>query len=434
MVTTLDPAPRVPRASSLSCPSCGAAIVLKSQGWATTVACASCSAVLDATDPNLAILQQHGSAMRVEPRIPLGSRGTWSGAPWEVVGFQQVTITVDEEDYSWTEYVCFNPYRGFLYLSEYNGHWNVIEKLRRRPQVDTSGSRPVASLDGKSFKHFQTAEAVTTFAIGEFPWELRVGDRLQARDFIDPPYILSAEASDGEVTWSMGTYTDSEQLRKAFGVPSPFPRPQGVFANQPNRFRGPARSIGVTAVLLHVAMIAMLVLNVATAGNQVVLSQAYTYDRADSTNATLVTPTFELTGRPSRVALTLDTDVDNNWAFFTLSLINEQTGDVREVEQQVSAYHGTDSDGSWSEGGQRETVHLSSVPSGRYFLRIAAEGGEFGRPPVRYTLVVKRDVPSYLLYFFAALALIVPTVLALFPWASFEGRRWSESDYASSES
>ncbi len=426
----LDPAQARPRASSLSCPSCGSAIALRTEGWSASVVCASCGSVLDATDPNLAVLQSQANRISVEPRLPLGSRGTWSGATWEAVGFQQVTITVDDTDYSWTEYVCFNPYRGFLYLSEYQGHWNVIEKLRRRPTENTSGARPVATFDGRTFKHFQTATAVSTFALGEFPWELRVGDSVIAKDYVDPPFILSAEASEGEVTWSLGTYTSSDLIRLAFRIDARFPSPSGVFANQPNPYSGLARSVGRTLLLFLAAFAVMLGLNVAFAGNTTAFEQAYVFDRADSTSNALVTPTFELTGRPSRVEVGLLADLRNDWVYFNLSLINEVTGEVRDFSAQMSYYAGRDSDGNWSEGGRREKVHLSSVPSGRYFLRIAPEGGEASGVAVNYTVTVKRDVPSYLFYLFAALALALPAVLALIPSASFEGRRWSESDYA----
>jgi hypothetical protein len=103
---------------------------------------------------------------------------------------------------------------------------------------------------------------------------------------------------------------------------------------------------------------------------------------------------------------------------------------VRDFERQVSYYSGRDSDGDWSEGGPRESIHLSAVPAGRYFLRVAPEGGEPGKPLVHYSVTVTRDVPSYLFYLFAGLALLVPVALAALPAASFEGRRWAESDYA----
>jgi len=36
---------------------------------------------------------------------------------WEVIGFQVRTIRVQGIDYSWGEYLLFNPYEGFRYLT-----------------------------------------------------------------------------------------------------------------------------------------------------------------------------------------------------------------------------------------------------------------------------------------------------------------------------
>ena len=425
-MTTPVASQMIPRAAALNCPSCGAAIELHAQGWAVSVVCAACGAQLDATDPNLAVLQ-HGERVTLTPRIPLGTRGMWKGTPWEAIGCQEVTVTVEGVVYAWTEYVCFNPYRGFLYLSEYKGHWNVIEKLRRRPIV-VRGDQPVAQLDGRQYKHFQTATARTAAAVGEFPWEVRVGDTVVAQDYVDPPFILSAEASDGEVTWSQGTYTRPEAIAKAFGL-GPLIQPVGVFANQPNPHAGLPGRMGRRFLLALLAFVAMFAVNVSFAANRVVLTQQATFDRSVIDNAAFVTAPFELDGRPSGVALDLTAALDNDWVFFTLSLINEQTGETREVTRQLEYYTGTDSDGSWTEGDRSETVRLAAVPAGRYFLRVEPEGGEPSRPRVRYTVEVRRDVPHYGFYALAFLALLTPMVFSLFPAAAFESRRWAESDH-----
>lgn len=425
---------KVPRTASLTCASCGAGIELHAQGWAVSVVCAACGAQLDATDPTLKVLQ-YGERVALKPRIPLGTRGTWKGAPWEVIGCQMVTITVDDTDYSWFEYVCFNPYRGFLYLSEYEGHWNVIEKLRRQPGGASSDSHPTVLFDGRTYKHFQTAQARTAAALGEFPWELRVGDTVMSQDFVAPPFILSAEASGGEVTWSQGTYTPPEVIQKAFGLGDTLMRPIGVFANQPNPYAELPKRVFERLLLALIAMMVMIAANVTLSANESVMSARYTFDRTvPSENAAFVTPAFELTGRTSGVALDLNADLSNDWVFFAIALVNDATGETREVTRQLSYYNGTDSDGSWSEGDRTETVRLSSVPAGRYFLRVQPEGGEVGRQAVGYTLTVRRDVPHYGLYGLAFVALLLPAVLALFPSAAFESRRWAESDHAVSGS
>lgn len=428
MVATAG-APVRTRAAGLNCPSCGASLSLATAGWSATVACGTCGAVLDAQDPNLRVLQQQQERILVQPRIPLGTRGMWKGVPWEVVGFQQATITVDEVPYSWREYVCFNPFHGFFYLTEYEGHWNVVEKLRRRPD-DKQADASKLKFNGLDFKHFQSANAVTTFALGEFPWEVIVGDEVRSHDFVSPPYLLSAEVTENETTWSLGTYTDAKVIGKAFSLPSNFGSPVGVFANQPNPHVKSARAIRRTFGYTLLALLVMLVANVVMAKGDVVFEQQLQFDRSQGDTSALVTEPFDIKGRTSSVAFTIQTDLDNDWAFFNLALIEETTGQAIDVGRQVSYYYGRDSDGSWSEGSRNDNFKLGAVPAGRYFLRVAPEGGEPNGKVVNYLVRIRRDVPSYTFYVLAFFALLVPMVISWAPSASFEQRRWAESDHA----
>jgi len=417
------------RAAGLNCPSCGASISLVTAGWSATVACVTCGAVLDAQDPNLRILQEQEQRILVQPRIPLGTRGTWKGVPWEVVGFQQVTITVDEVPYSWREYVCFNPYHGFFYLTEYEGHWNVVEKLRRRPD-DRQADSSRLTFNGLAFRHFQSANAVTTFALGEFPWEVNVGDAVRAHDFVSPPYLLSAEVTEHETTWSLGTYADPKAIAKAFSLGSELRSPVGVFANQPNPHVQSARAIKRTFGFLMLALLVMFGLNMAMSSNEVVFDKQFQFDRAQGDTLALVTDPFDINGRVSNVAFSIQTNLNNDWAFFNIALIEETTGQAIDVGRQVSYYSGTDSDGSWSEGSRSDNFKLGAVAPGQYFLRIAPEGGEVNGGVVNYAVRIRRDVPSYTFYILAFFALLVPAVISWAPSASFEQRRWAESDHA----
>src|ERR1700686_5574677 len=88
--------PPKPQSKALNCPKCGAAITLRSFGQAETVVCESCRSILDAKDPNLAILQQFEIKTRdVRPLIPLGTRGKLRGTDYEVIGFQRGSTKVD---------------------------------------------------------------------------------------------------------------------------------------------------------------------------------------------------------------------------------------------------------------------------------------------------------------------------------------------------
>src|SRR6201987_6043388 len=169
--------PQKPRAQALNCPKCGAAITLRALGQAVSVVCESCHSILDAKDAKLQILQTFEQITSAErPLIPLGTRGKIRGTDYEVIGFERRTIYVDDIPYSWHEYVLFNPYKGFRYLTEYNGHWNDVSVLKALPEMVSSLGPPKVKYLGETYKHFQTAKAETSFVLGEFPWQVRVGE------------------------------------------------------------------------------------------------------------------------------------------------------------------------------------------------------------------------------------------------------------------
>src|SRR5436189_6333454 len=84
------------QAKALNCSKCGAAIVLRSFGQAETVVCASCHCILDAKDPNLAILQQFEiKTSDVRHLITLGTRGKIRGTDSEVIRIQSRRVQAD---------------------------------------------------------------------------------------------------------------------------------------------------------------------------------------------------------------------------------------------------------------------------------------------------------------------------------------------------
>ena len=413
---------------TLACPSCGAAITLRALAWTQTVVCASCASVLDARDPNLAILQRFTKALRVTPAIPLGTRGQWRGAPYEVIGFQVRKIVVDDLPYFWREYLLFNPYHGFRYLTEYDGHWNDVVPLQVAPTTAAYLGKKATVAMGRTFRHFQTATAMTTFVIGEFPWEVHASDKVEASDYTDPPFLLSSERTDDEVTWSHGEYTDGAEIWRAFKAPGDPPVRKGVYVNQPNpfaKYAGIWKPFGVLAA----ALLLMMMLRLVTADGREVHRKGYFLNRADTAGSVFVTPSFDLTGGRANVAVDLETDVQNSWVYLDYALINEATGAAYDFGREVSYYSGRDTDGQWTEGSRRDRVRIADIPGGKYFLRVEAEGPP-GARPVFGTLRVRRDVPSLLPFLLALLALALPPFFLAIRSHAFESRRWAESDYA----
>jgi len=423
----------VPKPKALNCPNCGSAIELRAMGAATTVVCSYCSSTLDAANPQLVILQKWQSQMTVQPLIPLGSRGNLFGAVWEAIGFQQRGITVDGTDYFWREYVLFNPFKGFRYLSEYENHWSFVTPLPSIPVPGVNNyNRPTMTLDGVVYNHFQSAQATTSFVIGEFPWQVRVGEVVGTADYVLPPRMLSAETTVNEVNWSRGEYVEGAAIWAAFQLPNAAPAANGVYSSQPapveNRPGRPWKLFLIFAALL----MGMMIFFSARARQETVLDQTYTYQPVGAGEKSFVTPPFELRGDSANLQVDVTgAELQNEWAFISMALINEQTGEAFDFGRQISFYSGTDGGESWTEDNRSDSATLPSIPGGRYYLRIEPESeSNYVKPtPIKYNVKLVRDVPFYLRYFVGLLLLLVPLVFMGRKGANFEALRWTESDY-----
>ncbi|WP_031500609.1 DUF4178 domain-containing protein [Bryobacter aggregatus] len=422
-----------PKIRAIECPNCGGAVELRGMGSSLHATCTHCMAVLDVSHPAIQIAQTFQKNIeRFQPKIPLGSRGKLEGKLYEVIGFQTRAILADGQRYTWDEYVLYNPFYGFRYLSEYDGHWNDILPLSRLPQPDSAMGQSAVRLDGRKYRLFQSADAKTVGVLGEFPWRVKVGDSVAVADYIDPPGSVSREGTVGEYTWSQSRYVNASEIWQAFQLKTTPPPVKGVYSNQPNPSGSTAgmwKMMFVFSALLLVAMIVTYVL----AGDKKVFESKYTFV-AGSGEPSFVTETFQLAGGNKNVEVDIRTDLENDWAFFGLALINDETGTAYDFGKEVSYYHGSDSDGSWSEGDRKDSVRIGGVPGGRYYLRVEPEmeksavSSVFGGKRMNYQLTVLRDVPVLWPFFVAWPFLLIPPVYALIRRAQFESKRWAEAD------
>jgi len=414
--------------SGLNCPSCGAPLTLSAAGHSLSVVCAQCHSILDAKDPNLQVLEKFEAKQSIKPVIPLGTRGKFEGAEYEVIGFQVRSTDADDMPDSWDEYLLFNRYKGFRYLTVYNGHWNYVKTVPASPERIQVGKKPGAKLMGHTYVLFDTELATTTYVLGEFPWRVHVGEKNGTKDFIAVPRILSCEITEQETVWSLGEYMTGAQVWQAFQLPGHPPPAEGIFANQPAPFAGQASSMWRVCLNLMAAVILLAIIVYMVAGEESVFQHQYSYAPRAGAEASFVTDTFEVKGHPSNVEIAIHTDLRNNWAYFNLALINESTGQGYDFGREITYYPGDDSAGS-----RNDSVIVPSVAPGRYFLRVEPEMDKNAQSMI-YTLEIKRSVPSAAFFWIAAALLLIPPALTTWRAASFEGRRWSQSDFSHQDS
>lgn len=284
---------------------------------------------------------------------------------------------------------------------------------------------PVVRTQGRTYEHFQTSEPVVTYVVGEFPWRVKVGERVRARDFICPPFLVSQEVSGKEVVWSEGVYLEPEEVWAGFKLPDSPPPPMGVAPAQPNPHDGHMTFVKVTAWSFTALIVAAAFALSAVARNELLLEKGFAFVPTAAEKA-VVTEVFELKGHTSNVEVTILGNLNNQWAYISMALINADTDEALDFGREISFYSGVDDEGRWTEGSPADTVYLPQVPSGRYYMRLEPETdtGTFN-----YEVRVRRDVPRRIWAILAVLLIWLPAAWVLWRRYVFEQQRWMESDH-----
>lgn len=413
------------KAQALFCPNCGGQIQLRGFAHTLTAVCQQCLSVLDASTPTLHILQTIQEQQRRTPKIPLGMRGKFGGVEYQAIGFQTRATDSGGVTYEWDEYVLFNPFRGFLYLSEYQGHWNVMRGLRALPEIKHA-KRPDATYGGITYRHFQHYAAETIFVLGEFPWRVRAGEDVVLDDYTAPPHMLSAERTGKEVTWSAGEYATGEQIWQTFGLKDQPPRTVGPYLNQPNPDASRPAEAWRLFKIFFLILLGLAVAISMSLQRAKVLDETHHFVPGQPGEQSFVTSEFDLKGHESNVVVETKSNLDNNWIYLNYALINQETGKAFDFGREISYYNS----GGETEGSKNDRVTIPGVPSGRYYLRVEPEGDANNRTDIEYDIIIHRGVPSILYYVLAAILLLLPPIATAWRSHHFEYARWQESDYA----
>jgi hypothetical protein len=421
------PAPPPPtagpeRARALACPGCGAPVAL-SRPDARAVTCPSCRRLLDVARGDLrvvGILEQRG-----KPPIPLGARGNLRGEALEVLGWLERSMEADGTRYSWDELLLHGP-GGYRWLSVYAGHWLLLRPI---PAGKATGVEERAySCDGRRFRHFQTALARTDQIQGEFYWEVRAGETVRTEDYVAPPYLLSVERTEGEVAWTRGEHVEGSEVWQAFGLPGRPPRPVGIGAAQPNPWRRRAGRAWRAAGLALLALVLLAPILAWHAPRETVASLEVPLRPGQ----VALSDPFDIQGGPQAVAVEASADVRQAWVGLDVALIEEASGESEAMGLELSHYSGVDGGEAWSEGSNSGRAVAGGVRDGRYLLRVEPvleQGARGFVGPVARVRVV-RGVFLLAPLVLAMVAVVAWPIAATAALASFEKRRWEESDHA----
>lgn len=434
------------RTSALACPHCGAAVNLRAAGLTMAAMCGSCGTLIDTANPNLRIIQKASSAQHeLNPLLPIGQRGNFSGHQYEVIGFVE-----RRDQYSrWGEYLLFNPWQGFQWLVNFQGHWTFVTRLPSMPDVEDENG---FTMDGHFYRLFAKGKAEVKGVLGEFYWKVRRGEKALVSDYVAPPFILSKETYPGmqEVAWSRGVYIKPALIEEAFGVKS-LPSPDGTYLNEPNPYKESWDNVKLPYLIVLCALVGIQIFFGMNRPEVQVANSAFQFKRAagqpvsasartptiyENPAATpspgpqekvFVTPHFQIEGHDEKVEVEGSAGVDNSWLDLDIDLVNAKTNQAYPAPMEISYYHGYD-DGAWSEGSQVAKASISGVPPGEYFLSVSPDADP-SINQMEFNVRARRG-GVFFSNLLMSLCLVSIYPLYLF-WRSraFEGARWAESDF-----
>ncbi len=464
---------------AMACLSCGAPynpLAKENASWA----CPTCGAVHEVLAGKLRTIYANQTPPQNKPALELGMVGTFEGFDWTVIGIQRRAVAWEGDSESWQtgetwdEYLLWNPQHGQRWLTESEGHWNW---LRTVPAHLAEGSASIlpGSPPRSQFRHFATYQAMTTWVVGEFDWQVKVGDRYTVTDHVAPPWVLGCERNERETIWSAGQYLDRSEVLSAFergggivGKVALPPPPNTIGPNQPNPYALTVRFLRKLLVgFLGLALVIHLVLSALhppglvadsdftippktpTSADTVLstpIDSSTGIVSADATTTNSVQPAskadsslvrpgsfsigpFDFPSRLGNLELELQCPVSNDWISVDVTLTDRETGRTWIETKEIAYYSGTDSDGGWSEGSTTATIRFDGLEKGSYLLELETDRDPAKTDPLPLHLSVHRNSRSLSWFVLTCLLLCFFPLIGIWRTWSFEARRWADSDH-----
>ncbi len=411
--------------NTINCATCAKPISNYLKGKAFSLVCSNCQShfVFD-KQRNLKLKNQFKKPADLD--IPIGSKGEIEGKTYTVVGY--LLKREEGTSYRWKEYNLRDDDGKIFTLSEFNGHYNLIEEIDYYDEIKTFNSS--INYECSTYHIFNKYKVDLISAQGEFSYQIVNDSVSKVSEFIAPPYILIYESDKNEARYYHGRCILPKQVEKAFEL-AVIPEQIGTGATQ-TMFLGLNYSLFTKIcfgffILLFVIQYYFALTNTSTR----VYQEAFAQSNMNDSTKVLVSNTFQITDAPTALQFDLVSNVNNDWFGVTIELINHTTGDRFEVDKTIEFYSGVDEGESWSEGSKSESVFMSQVPAGTYHINLYPEWGSIVKENNSFEIWVYKDVAMWSNFWVTILVGVILIIIHYLRFRIFESKRWMESNFDS---
>lgn len=401
-----------------SCFNCNTVTHFEVAFEAKTFTCPSCETVYRQSEGQYKFADRFQSGYQ-HTGIELGAKGILRGKEYTVSGIVQKKAY---GSFYWREYILYNEALEFLYLSEADGHWILLEEI---PEEYDVKNHPVSlEYNGTYFDIYDYSNTEIVSAQGYFDFDITF-KKVYTTEYINPPYLISIEKTDGKQTTFYGEHISGKKIKKAFDV-SKMPYRHGVGLVQPFIFN-------IRNMALTFCTVALLILlsNWALNKDRVekeVLDVTIPFDAFSAKD--YISKPFELVGSSAPLTISVASNVDNSWANLQVALVNETTGEETYASKDVEYYHGYTDGENWTEGSTSEEFNLCGVSAGKYHLALTPMKAPEDHTANEIYVKASWSKPSSRNVWITVIFMAVFLVLMYYLDKYFETRRWEESNYS----
>jgi hypothetical protein len=324
------------------------------------------------------------------------------------------------------DYVLYNPENGYVWLSEYRGHYTVAKVMHGRvdcPPIPTVRYKVTVGSD--VFQIFESGDVTLKWVDGAIPWRATVGETSSYVHMIKPPEFVDVEVTGSEREVFRGRYLTREELATAVPEEVDVPEPRGIYSCQPYQpspwMQGLAKIAGVFAVINLI----FFVLGFLADKNTVALQETIS---AEDYAKEYMTGPFQVARNGTICRVRGKAPLNNSWLAVDFAVVNAHDSVISEFSGDASYYYGRDSDGSWTEGSSSFDSSFKIEKAGTYRLLLRGQGGTgYNGPAGKEPLQIMVTTGNTLYWYFVFPLLVCLGLALLEPCLRlvFESRRWA---------
>ena len=355
--------------STINCTSCGAGLDVLGGGRVIAHICGYCGAELDAQD-NYKVLAKFDGLKRPESPFSIGMSGKIKGVDYVIIGTLGHRETWSGQSWEWVDHQIFSPTHGYAWLTFEDGHLIFTRRCRRpvwlsETVVERSEHRPSVSLDGKTYRYYDTSTSKITFAEGEFTWAPRIGDTSTTVTALADDAMLNFSQRSDEREVYRSSYLTVAEVEAGFGIALQI-KPAGIHPLQV--FTAGQEFKFIRNASLVAALVCLVLAGVMESRGGITFLPTQNFNARNLPQ----TVGFDVT-ETGLTRIRLSGDAFNSWAYLGIELEDPEGEPLFEAGRTVEYYTGRDSEGVWSEGSNHGTLRFRAEVPGTYQLTVSVE-------------------------------------------------------------